>query len=57
MGLPMLPNPDGDTNMVDLIQVALHFGDVTSAPYPSYDLNANGIVDINDVVLAAKKVI
>ncbi len=50
-------NPDGNTGMVDLIQVSLHFGEVTSAPYPSYDPNADGIVDISDVVLAAKKVI
>ena len=39
-------NPDGNTSMVDLIQVGLHFGEETSAPYPSYDVNADGIVDI-----------
>jgi hypothetical protein len=48
--------PDGNVNLLDLIQVALHFGEKTSAPYPSYDLNADGIVDIFDAVLVAKKI-
>ena len=43
-------------NLLDLIQVALHFGEKTSQPYPSYDHNTDGIVDISDVVLFAKEI-
>jgi len=48
--------PDGNVYLLDLIQVALHFGEATSAPYPNYDANEDGKVDISDVVLVAREI-
>lgn len=49
--------PDGNRNIADQVQVALHFGEATSPPYPSYDPDEDGIVSILDAVLIAKEII
>jgi hypothetical protein len=48
---------DGNVNLSNLIMIASHIGEVTSATYPSYDSNADGIVDIFDALLVAKKIL
>jgi hypothetical protein len=50
-------NSNGNVSLSDLILVATHFGEATSAPYPSYDPNTDGIVSIFDAVLVAKKIL
>ncbi|MCG2735984.1 MAG: dockerin type I domain-containing protein [Candidatus Methanoperedenaceae archaeon] len=47
---------DKIVNILDLLLVAQHFGEETSAPYPDYDANKDGKVDISDVVLVAREV-
>ncbi len=46
---------DGNTTLFDMFLVAEHIGEVTSAPYPGYDINEDGIVDILDIVLVSNK--
>ena len=47
-------NGDGVVNETDLNIVDINIGKTTSIPYPNYDANANGIVDIFDMRLVAK---
>jgi len=48
--------PDGNTNFTDLIQIALHFGEVTAAPYPRYDVNTDGVVDVYDIIAVSSNI-
>ena len=41
-------------NLEDVNIIGLNIGKITSVPYPNYDINANGIVDIFDMKLVAK---
>lgn len=55
---PNLKNPwdvngDGRVNVVDLVAVAIHFGE-NSAEEANYDVNRDGKVDILDMVLIGK---
>ena len=38
-------NQDGIVNILDLNYIGQHYGEVTSSPYPTYDVDQNGIVD------------
>ena len=48
--------PDDNFTIGDLVIVKEHFGENTSAPYPKYDPNKDGIVDIMDIVYVATKI-
>ena len=48
---------EGNLNLFDFAEIVSHFGEETSQPYPNYDLNTDGIVDVSDVVLFAKQII
>jgi hypothetical protein len=52
------PASDGNVTFTngDLVIVKEHFGENTSAPYPKYDPNKDGIVDIMDIVYVATKI-
>jgi len=48
-------NEDGETNILDLILVARHFGEeIAASSYPNPDVNGDGRVDILDLALVAK---
>jgi len=40
----------------DLVILMQHFGEKTSVPYPKYDYNKDGVVDIMDVVYVSAKI-
>ena len=55
MNQPWDVNEDGETNILDLIVVARHFGEEIAVPsYPNPDVNSDGTVDILDLALIAK---
>jgi hypothetical protein len=43
-------NQNGCVNQADLDVLVQHFGEVTAAPYPRYDVIGYGIVDVYDVI-------
>ena len=43
-------NQDGYVNNTDLQVISLHFGEVTAAPYPRYDVNTDNLVDTYDII-------
>ena len=48
-------NEDGETNILDLILVARHFGEkIAVSSYPNPDVNGDGEIDILDLALIAK---
>ncbi len=38
-------------NILDLNYIGQHYGEVTSSPYPVYDVDQNGIVDSDDLAI------
>lgn len=50
--------PEGSAvTFEDLVVLGQHFGEKTSAPYPSYDFNKDGEVDILYVVYVAVRIL
>jgi len=49
-------NQDGYVNQTDLDVIALHFGEVTVAPYPRYYVNTDGVVDVYDVIAVSSNI-
>jgi len=49
-------DPGGNFTIKDLVIVKEHFGEKTFVPYPKYDPNKDGIVDIMDIVYVATKI-
>ena len=50
-------NGDWTTDLMDIVSVSQHFGEITSYPYPSYDANRDRTVDILDIILVARNII
>ena len=50
-------NGDWTTDLLDIVSVSQHFGEITYYPYPSYDANKDRTVDILDIVLVARGII
>lgn len=48
-------NNDGKVDKNDLIIIGLNFAEQTKYPYPSYDLDMNGVVNVFDAIKIAKK--
>jgi len=49
-------NQDGYIDQADLDVIALHFGEVTVAPYPRYDVIGYGTVDVYDVIAVSTNI-
>ncbi len=50
--------PEGSAvTFEDLVTLGQHFGEKTSAPYPKYDYNKDGEVDILDVVYVTVRIL
>jgi hypothetical protein len=49
-------NGDGVVDEKDVMIVNQHMGNVTSSPYPNYDINQDGIVDILDMQFVTDKI-
>jgi len=49
-------NQDGVVNLIDLVTLAMHYGENGASPNwnPAADINDNGVVDLLDLVLLAK---
>ena len=47
---------DINVNQADLDVIALHFGEVTVAPYPRYDVNTDGVVDVYDIIAVSTNI-
>ena len=41
-------NEDGITNYLDAAYIGIHYGEVTTEPYPRYDINEDGVVNYLD---------
>ncbi len=50
-------NGDWTTDLMDIVSVSQHFGEITSYPYPSFDANRDRTVDILDIILVARNII
>jgi hypothetical protein len=50
-------NNDGKVNSNDLIIIGLKFAEKTKYPYPSYDFDMNGIVNVLDAIKIANMII
>lgn len=49
-------NDDGNVTKLDLDIIKNNFGKVTSMPYPKYDVNADGIVNVKDATLVSNQI-
>ncbi|MBU4221992.1 MAG: hypothetical protein KKA10_10290 [Euryarchaeota archaeon] len=50
-------NQDGYINNADLEVISAHFGEVTAAPYPRYDVIGYGIVDVYDIIAVSTNIL
>jgi hypothetical protein len=50
-------NGDGYINEADLEVISAHFGEVTAAPYPRYNVIGYGIVDVCDIIAVSANIL